>query len=368
MTQMKFIGLDVHRDTVAVAIADATRDGEVRFYGTIPHTPEAIRRLFDRLSGSGVELYFCYEAGGCGYGIYRQLQQLGASCSVIAPSMMPKKRGDRIKNDRRDAVTLTRLLLAGELTAIWVPDEDHEAMRDLVRARRQAKGDLVAARQMLLGFLLRHGRKFPGRTNWTRMHWRWLGEQASGSPHQQFVFGECIRRMEEAQARCERLDHMLQEAMEGWSLAPLVKALQALRGVGLVIAATLVTEIGDLARFQTPKHLMGWPGFVPSEASSGSRTRRGAITKTGNGEARAMLVEAAWSYRLPAREERRYRMRVEHLPEDIRAIGWKAQARLCQRYRRLSATGKPQPKVITAIARELAGFVWDVSRHIQPAR
>lgn len=367
MTQTKFIGLDVHKDTVAVAIADGGRDGEIRFYGTIPNTPDAIRRLFDRLSSPGIDLHFCYEAGGCGYGIYRQLQELGARCDVIAPSMMPKKRGDRIKNDRRDAVTLARLLRAGELTAIWVPDEDHEAVRDLVRARRQAKEDLVAARQMLLGFLLRHGRKFPGRTNWTRMHWRWLGEQAFSSPHHQFVFGESIRHIEEAQARCDRLDHMLQEAMGTWSLAPLVKALQSLRGVGLVIAATLVSEIGDLGRFRSPKHLMSWLGLVPSEASSGTRTRRGAITKTGNSEARAMLVEAAWSYRLPAREERRYRMRVKDLPEEIRSIAWKAQARLCQRYRRLAAAGKPQPKIITAIARELAGFVWDVSRHVEPA-
>jgi len=362
MTQMKFIGLDVHKETIAVAITDESRTSEVRFYGTIPNTPEAIRRLVDRLC-AGRELHFCYEAGGCGYGIYRQLLQLGTSCMVIAPSMMPKKPGDRIKNDRRDAVTLARLLRAGELTAIWVPDEDHEAVRDLVRARRQAKGDLVAARQMLLGFLLRQGRRFPGRTNWTRMHWRWLGEQAFPSPHQQFVFGECVRRIEEAQARCDRLDSALQEAMGSWSLAPFVRALQALRGVGLVVAATLVTEVGDFGRFRTPKHLMGWLGLVPSEASSGTRTRRGAITKTGNSEARAMLVEAAWSYRLPAREALHYRRRVEDLPEEIRAIAWKAQARLCRRYRRLAARGKPQPKVITAIARELAGFVWDVSRH-----
>ncbi|MFC0500565.1 transposase [Asaia krungthepensis] len=173
--------------------------------------------------------------------------------------------------------------------------------------------------------------------------------------------------VEEAQQRCDRLDAMLVEAMPHWSLAPLVQALQALRGVGLVVAATLAAEIGDLGRFDTPKELMGWLGLVPSEASSGTRTRRGAITKTGNREARAMLVEAAWSYRLPAREERRYRARIEGLPEDIRAIAWKAQVRLCQRYRSLASTGKALPKVITAIARELVGFIWDIGRRMQPA-
>ena len=363
----KFIGLDVHKDSIAVAIAEDGREGEIRFYGTIPNASDAVRRLVIRLSGPETALHFCYEAGGCGYGIYRQLVDLGSKCSVTAPSMMPRKPADRIKTDRRDAQTLARLLRAGELTPIWVPDEAHEAIRDLVRGRRQAKQDLAASRQMLLGFLLRHGRRFSGRTHWSKAHWRWLGEQSFATPHQQFVFGEGIRRIEEAQTRCNRLDAMLVEAMPHWSLAPLVEVLQALRGVGLVVAATLVAEIGDLGRFETPKQLMGWLGLVPSEASSGTRTRRGAITKTGNREARAMLIEAAWSYRLPAREERRYRTRVEGLPEEIKAIAWKAQVRLCQRYRALAASGKPLPKVITAIARELVGFVWDIGRRMRPA-
>ena len=265
-------------------------------------------------------------------------------------------------------MTLARLLRAGELEPVWVPDEGHEAMRDLVRARRGAKEDLTAARQSLLSFLLRHGRRYAvGRKRWTRAFWRWLGEQAFASPHQQLVFGEHLRRIEEAQARCDRLDAALAEAVEGWALAPVVRALQALRGVGLVVAATLVAEIGDLSRFASPKQLMSWLGLVPSERSSGRRTRRGAITKTGNGDARTMLVEAAWAYRLPAREERRYIDRVEGLPEDVRAVGWKAQVRLCRRFRRLSATGKPLPKVNVAIARELAGFVWDIACRVPVA-
>ncbi|AMD60354.1 transposase [Agrobacterium tumefaciens] len=367
MTQIKFIGLDVHKETIAVAVVDEERASTARFYGLIPNTPDAVRRLFDRLSGPGIELHVCYEAGGCGYGLYRQLSQLTASCTVVAPSKMPKKPGDRIKNDRRDAVALARLLRAGELTAVWVPDEHHEAMRDLVRARRQAKTDFTIARQMLHGFLLRHGRKYPGRKNWTRSYWKWLGEQAFAYPHQQFVFAECLRRIEECQGRCERLDKMLEEAVANWSLAPLVRALQALRGVRLVVAATLVAEIGDLSRFCSPKHLMSWLGLVPSESSSGKRTRRGAITGAGNGEARAMLVEAAWCYHYPAREAWGYRKRVEGLPDAIRSIGWKAQTRLCQRYRRLVAAGKPPAKVIVAIARELVGFVWDIARKTPPA-
>jgi transposase len=367
MTTTKFIGLDVHKETIAAAVADDSGEREVRFHGTIPNTPDALRRFIARLSGPGVVLRCCYEAGACGYGVYRQLKRLGVACLVIAPSMMPRRPGERVKTDRRDAISLARLLRAGELAAVWVPDEGHEAVRDVVRARRQAKEDLSAAKQSLLSFLLRQERRFPGRSTWSRAHWRWLGEQAFASPHQQLVFGEGIRRIEEAQARCDRLDLALAEAVAGWRLAPLVQALQALRGIGLIVAATLVAEIGDLSRFESPKQLMSWLGLVPSEHSSGARRRQGAITKSGNGHARTMLVEAGWSYRLPAREERRYRTRVEELPEEIRAVGWRAQVRLCQRFRRLMATGKPLPKVTTAIARELAGFVWDIARRVRLA-
>jgi transposase len=362
----KFIGLDVHQDTIAVAVADGDGTREVRFHGTVANTPEAVRRLVARLSGPGIALQCCYEAGACGYGVYRQLRQLGVDCMVVAPSMTPRRPGDRVKTDRRDAMTLARLLRAGELTAVWVPDEEHEAVRDVVRARRQAKDDLVAAKLALLSFLLRHARRFPGRSTWNKTHWRWLGEQTFASPHQQLVFGEHLRRIAEAQARCDRLDAALAEAVAGWRLAPLVEALQALRGVALVVAATLVAEIGDLGRFETPKQLMSWLGLVPSEQSSGARVRRGAITRSGNGQARTMLIEAGWCYRLPAREEQRYRARVQGLPEEIRSIAWRAQVRLCGRFRRLAAAGKPLPKVTTAIARELAGFVWDIARRVRP--
>jgi transposase len=363
----KYIGLDVHKDTIAVAVAEDGRDREVRFLGTIPNTPEALRRLVARLAGAKAKLVFCYEAGSCGLGVQRLLVRLGTGCLVIAPSTMPRRPGDRVKTDRRDAATLARLLRAGELAGIRVPDEAHEAIRDLVRARKRAKEDLREAKQALQSFLLRHDRRFGGRASWSKAHWRWLGEQTFPFPHQQLVFEEYKQRIREIEARCGRLDAALAEAVGGWELRPLVDALQALRGVALVAAAALVAEIGDLRRFTNPKQLMAWLGLMPAEHSSGRRVRRGEITKAGNAHARTMLVEAGRCYRFPAREERRYLERVVGLPEEIRRIGWKAQVRLCRRYRHLSAAGKPLPKVITAIARELAGFVWDIARRVQPA-
>lgn len=364
----KYIGLDVHKATIAVAVAEGERGGEVRFVGTVANDDDEVRKLVKRLATPGATLSFCYEAGPCGYGLQRLLIKLGQTCIVIAPSMMPRRPGDHVKTDRRDAMTLARLLRAGELTAIWVPDEAHEAVRDLIRARRSAQEDATAAKQTVRSFLLRHDRRFDGRSAWTKMYWRWLSEQRFDYPHQQLAFEELQKRVLEAQARVVRLESALGEAVATWHFAPLVRGLQALRGIRLVSAATLIAEIGDLTRFDNPKQLMAYVGLVPSEHSSGARTHRGRITRAGNAQARTTLVEAGWSYRLPAREERRYRERVADLPEDVQAIGWKAQVRLCQRFRRLSATGKPQPKVTTAIARELVGYAWDIARRMAPAK
>jgi transposase len=250
--------------------------------------------------------------------------------------------------------------------AIWVPDEAHEAVRDLIRARRSAQEDATGAKQTVRSFLLRHDRRFGGKAAWTKMYWRWLAEQRFDFAHQQLAFEEMQKRVLEAQARVGRLEAARVEAVDAWRFAPLVRNLQVLRGIRLVSAATLVAEVGDLTRFDNPKQLMAYVGLVPSEHSSGARAKRGRITRAGNPQARTMLIEAGWSYRLPAREERRYRERVVDLPEDIQAIEWKAQVRLCQRYRRLAAAGKPQPKVTTAIARELVGYAWDIARHMPP--
>jgi transposase len=362
--RVKYVGLDVHKETIAVAVAENSPRSEVRYLGPIGNDETAVRQLVKRLAKGGETLRFCYEAGPCGYGIQRLLSALGQPCIVIAPSLMPRRPGDRVKTDRRDAITLARLLRAGELEAIWVPDPAHEAIRDLIRTRRSAREDMTAAKQAVRSFLLRHDRRFTGRTAWTKAYWIWLGQQKFDFVHQQFAFEELKRRVLEAQARLERIEGALCEAVQTWRFAPLVRALQARRGVRLVAAATLIAEIGDLTRFQNPKQLMAYLGLAPSEHSSGARTRRGGVTRAGNGYARAMLIEAGWCYRLPAREEHRYRERVADLPADIQAIGWKAQVRLCRRFRRLSATGKPQPKVTTAIARELVGYAWDIARRV----
>lgn len=360
-----YVGLDVHKETISVALADGGARGTVREYGRIANTPTALKRLVSKLGGGGGELRFCYEAGPCGYGIQRWLTAAGHDCVVVAPSLIPRRPGDRIKTDRRDANSLAKLHRAGELTTVWIPDEAHEAMRDLVRARLAAVHSLRRARQQLSGFLLRHGHPYH-RPAWTLMHRRWLAGLRFAQPAHHVVFEDYIETIEAATARRDRLTAQIEALLPSWSLAPVVMAVQAMRGMALVNAATLIAELGDLTRFANPRQLMAYLGLVPSENSSGGAVNRGGITKTGNGTARRVLVEAAWSYRFPARISRQQLMRQEALPKPIRETAWQAQLRLCGRYRKLANMGKPANVVTTAIARELAGFVWAIAWQIQP--
>jgi transposase len=361
-----YIGLDVHKESIVVAVAEGGLRGEVREYGRIANTAAALEHLLRKLGGDGVPLRFCYEAGPCGYGIHRRLLGLGHECVVVAPSLIPKRAGDRVKTDRRDAASLAKLHRAGELTAVWVPDAAHEAMRDLVRARLDAVHALRRARQQLSGFLLRQGCHY-GRSAWTKLHRRWLAGLSFEQAVHHIVLEDYIAAVESAEARRDRLTTQIEAMLPDWTLAPVVAALQTMRGMALVNAATLIAELGDLSRFADPRQLMAYLGLVPSEHSSGASVKRGSITKAGNGAARRLLIEAAWSYRFPARLSRELRLRQENQPKPIRDIAWKGQVRLCARYRRLARTGKPANIVTTAIARELTGFIWAIARCVPPA-
>jgi transposase len=363
-----FIGLDVHKATISVAIAQGERGGEVRHWGSVPHRPDHIRKLVERLAAGGARLHFCYEAGPCGYGLHRQLTELGHDCMVVAPSLIPMKAGDRVKTDRRDATMLAKLHRAGELTAVWVPDAAHEAMRDLVRARATAVRVAGKARQHLQGFLLRHGRIYPGKKGWTKAYRRWLTTVRFTHPAQQIVLQDYIHAVTDAEARIERLTKQIADLLPGWSLAPVVEAVQAMRGVAFIVAVTVVAEVGDFNRFDNPRQLMAYLGLTPSEHSSGASVRRGGITKAGSGLARRVLIEGAWSYRMQARVSRKLLDRVESLPQAVRDIAWKGQLRMCQRYRHLMAAGKPKVVATTAIAREMAGFIWAIARTVAPAQ
>ena len=370
---ISYIGLDVHKESIAVTVASGGLRGEVRQYGRVTNTARALDRLLRKLGGAGVRLRFCYEAGPCGYGIQRRLAANGHECVVVAPSLIPKRPGDRVKTDRRDATSLAKLHRAGELTAVWVPDIGHEAMRDLVRARLDAVHSLRRARQQLCGFLLRQGCHY-GRPAWTKLHrphgtspWA-EGSRLAGLKFDQavhhIVLEDYIAAVEAAEARRDRLRAQIEAMLPDWTLAPVVAALQTMRGMALVNAATLIAELGDLSRFANPRQLMAYLGLVPSEHSSGASIKRAGITKAGNGAAPRLLIEAAWSYRFPARLSRELLLRQESQPKPIRDIAWKGQVRLCARYRRPARSGKPANIVTTAIARELAGFVWAIARQV----
>jgi transposase len=359
------VGLDTHKAKIAVAVAEPGRSGEVRFVGEIANRPDAVRCLIERLAEKHGQLKVCYEAGPCGYGLQRQITALGHDCTVVAPSLVPVRAGNRVKTNRRDAVTLARLHRAGELTAVWIPDPTHEAMRDLVRARMAAMETVRRARQQLQGFLLRHDRVFTGRKAWSPAHRRWLAGLSFAHPAQQIVLQEQIDAIAEAERRRDRLGQQIRELVPDWSMAPVVAALQAMRGIAFLSAVVLVAEIGDFRRFANPRHLMAWLGLVPSEHSSGSKVERGGITKAGNGRARRVLVEGAWSYRFPARVTSLIQARLDDVPEGVQAIAWKAQLRLCTRFRRLVAAGKNANLVTTAVAREMAAFAWAIACQVQ---
>jgi transposase len=361
-----FVAFDVAKAKHALAVAEPGRSGEVRFLGEIENTPGTIERTVKKLAARYGRLQVCFEAGPTGYGLYRQIQELGHECVVVAPALIPKRSGERVKTNRRDAVALARLHRSGELTGVWVPDAVHEAIRDLVRAREAAMDDLRRKRQQLLSFLLRHGRIYGGGGHWTLTHRRWLARQVFEHPAQQIVFQEGVDAIEDAVQRLRRLDEQLAIIVPSWSLAPVVQAYQAMRGVSFLVAVTLTAEIGDLRRFETARQLMSFLGLVPGERSTGDTVRRKGLTLAGNRRARRALIEAAWTYRYPARVGEALRTRLEGVPKAIRDIAWKGQLRLCARYRRLSAVGKKLPVVVAAIAREMAAFLWAIGREVAP--
>jgi transposase len=356
-----YIGLDVHKDTIAVSIAPV--DGsKPRYYGEIANTSKAVEKLMRKLNPEGEVLSICYEAGPCGYGLYRQLTQMGHDCMVVAPSLIPIKAGDRVKTDRRDSESLARLLRANELTAVWVPNSEQEAIRDLSRAREDMKHLERQSRQRLSMFLLRHGKNYDsGKSKWTQAYWRWLETIKFDQPVQQIVFQEYIDSVKQQQTRVKGLENEMEKTLDSWSLAPVVEALMALRGCKLITAVTIMAELGDITRFDSPRQLMAYLGLVPSEYSSGKSVRRGGITKTGNGHVRRVLIESAWCYRFPARKTAHLQRRAELTSEAVQAIAWKAQKRLCGRYQSLMDRGLLKVKVCTAIARELSGFVWAIA-------
>lgn len=359
-----FVGLDVHAESTAIGFAESGR-AKPRFIGTVGAKYSQLTKALGKI-GDPASLLVVYEAGPCGYTLARELSTHGYHCEVVAPAKVPRGPGDRIKTDRRDALQLANLARAGALVPVVVPDARDEAIRDLSRARVDAVRARLKARQQLKALLLRHGRRYSGKTSWTAAHERYLATLTFNHPAQDIAFVEYRQAVAECQVRVERLEQALAQQVEQWRMRPVVYALMTLRGLDRMGASTLAAELGDLRRFSRPRDLMGYVGLVPSEYSSGNRRRLGAITKTGNSHARRVLIEAAWNYRFPARISRALQVRQEHQPVEVRAIAWRAQLRLCHRYRRLSARGLQYNKVCVAIARELLGFIWGIGQQVAP--
>jgi transposase len=357
-----FVGLDAHAESTAIGVAEPGR-APARFVGTVGAKFSELSKALSKL-GEPAKLLIVYEAGPCGYALARELKRAGYRCEVVAPSKVPRRAGDRVKTDRRDALSLAGLARAGELTFVAVPDERDEAVRDLSRTRSDAVRARLKARQQLKALLLRHGRRYTGKTSWNAAHERSLALVTFEHRAQNIAFVEYRQAVTEAHSRVERLSEALSSELEHWRMRPLVRALMTLRGVDQLVATTLVAELGELRRFAHPRELMGYLGLVPSEHTSGDKRRLGAITKTGNTHVRRVMIEAAWNYRFPPRITRPLQIRQEGQPAAIRTIAWRAQLRLNHRYRTLSARGVQHNKICVAIARELAGFVWSIGQQV----
>lgn len=362
---IQYVGLDVHKDSIDIATADTGREAEVKHVGRIGGDLAALDKALRRLISRGHRLHIVYEAGPCGFVIWRHLTRQGLHCEVVAPSSIARPSGDRIKTDRRDAMLLARLARSGNLAVVRVPDEADESVRDLVRAREDAIREQRNGRHRLKALLLRNGISYAGKSSWTAAHLRWLATLKLPHPAQQIAFQEYLHMITEATARIARLEQALSATLPTWHLAPVVQALQALRGVQMIAAMTLVAELQDFLRFDCPRQLMAYVGLVPGEHTSGPKRRQGSITKAGNAAARRMLVEVAWHYRQPPRVTPLIAQRHEGLPTTITDIAWKAQLRLHAKYMRLCARRILKTKAVVAVARELAGFVWAIGREVQ---
>jgi transposase len=369
-----FVGLDVHAKTINVAVAETGRDGEVRSIGIIANTPDAIRKKMRRLGKGGKKLRVCYEAGPCGYVIYWQLTSMGIECEVIAPSLIPKKPGDRVKTDRRDALALARNHRSGDLTPVWVPDRAHEALRDLVRGREAIKKDLRSARHRLSKLLLKHGVRNPtGSKNWSHKHMRWLKTLSFEEFSLDYVYQDYRAEVDYQSERLGRAEAAIDTAIENSpeNIKEVVAGLQFLRGIAKITAVGLVAEIGQFSRFDNPSKLMAYVGSVPSEYSTGGpgKRKQGGITRMGNSHLRRLITESAWNYRFRPyvndRMKKSHAQLKESLTPEVKQIAWKGQHRLCGRYRSLMNTGKPKQVTVTAVGRELLGFVWAVATFIE---
>ena len=361
------VGMDVHKETIAVASVAKEHDAEVVSLGTFGTRQCDIDNLIRKLQSKATHLVFVYEAGPCGYWLYRSLTQKDAVCWVVAPSLMPTRAGDRVKTDRRDARPLARLMRSGDLTPVSVPAVDDEAIRDLRRAREETLRDLKAAKVRRKAFVLRHDIRSTGRANWSPAHLRWLSEVICPTPAQHMVLQEYVQTVTEQTERLGRLALARHEQVQTWRLHPVVEALQAWRGVPFTVAVTTVAAWGDLTRCDNPRQLMHDLGLTPSEYASGARRQQGRMPKTGHAHARHAWVEGAWASRYPAKVSRHLPRRLEKLPTAIQAISWKAQVRLCTRYRPLMATGKHAHQVVVAIARAWRAFMWAMAKQVAGA-